>query len=168
LNTNSDNVWGRRLAWSRLRDLGCSVSWAKYEQYLVNTHYGSSVLYLLRYPRQYHAILQNPHGARELLLLAEAKRGMVMAALSNLSRYLGFYKHWKSIIRDHGLRWEKNGVLDTITSILNTNLHDTEEWLFNVSEKLPTDASCLIAFISLTGLRIVESCKSARLIEQVG
>ena len=22
LNTNSDNVWGRRLAWSRLRDLG--------------------------------------------------------------------------------------------------------------------------------------------------
>jgi len=70
-------------------------------------------------------------------------------------------------MRNYDLKWKKSNPLTTLISILNNDLSDVREWLFEVLEKLPEDASALTAYIVLTGLRIVEACNSTKLIAKL-
>jgi len=158
---------GRRLAWSRLRDLGCVIDWNQYKEYLLKTHHKSSLRYLLTYAKRYCYILENPAEAKDLLMMNDAKRRLVMSSLSSLSKYLGVYHGWKNTIKEFGLKWDKPDPLSSILSLLNTNLDDTKEWLFKALEKLPKDASTTVSFIALTGLRIVEACNSISLVTKL-
>jgi hypothetical protein len=62
-----------------------------------------------------------------------------MASLSNLSRYLGIYEHWKQIMRNYGLKWERISSLDAVINLLNTNLDDVKDWLKSVIQKIPKE-----------------------------
>jgi len=90
-----------------------------------------------------------------------------MSSLANLSKYLGLYDHWKNTIKDFGLKWDKPNPLNSILSLINTNLDDIKQWLFNALEKLPKDAATIIAFIALTGLRVTESSNSLSLLTKL-
>jgi len=147
--------------------LGLIVNWNEYEQYLSKTHHKNSLPYLLNYSRKYWRILENPAEAKDLLMMNNAKRRLVMSSLANLSRYLGVYESWKNTIKEFGLKWDKPNPLSSILSLLNTNLDDVKQWLFNALEKLPKDAATIIAFISLTGLRVIEGSNSISLITKL-
>jgi len=97
-------------------------------------------------------------------MMNDAKRRLVMSSLANLSKYLGLYDQWKNTIKEFDLKWDKPDALRSIISLLNTNLDDIKQWLFNALEKLPKDAATIIAFLSLTGLRVTESSSSISLI----
>ena len=58
----------------------------------------------LRYSKKYSDVLiaNNPS---KLLMLSKDKQRLVMAALSNLSKFLGNYQQWRESIRNAGLRW---------------------------------------------------------------
>ena len=43
---------------------------------------------------RYAYVLDKPNNASQLLLLSKDTRRLSMAALSNLSKYLGCYQHW--------------------------------------------------------------------------
>jgi len=66
---------------------------------------------------------------------------MTMIALANLSKYLGIYEHWRSIVKNAGLKWEKKNALDTLINILNTDITKVEEWLKSIIPKLSTKYS---------------------------
>lgn len=90
-----------------------------------------------------------------------------MASLSNLSKYLGIYEYWKQIIKNAGLKWGKYSALDAITSLLNTNLKDVQQWLEEVIQELPRKYSVVLVFNALTGLRPSEACHSVTLITKL-
>jgi len=121
----------------------------------------------MRYATKYYYVLLEPSRASDLLPLSHSKRTLVMRSLSNLSRFLGLYEEWRHIIKSYGFKWKRSNPLATILNIFNNNEEDIKLWLFNVLEKLPKDAAATIAFVSLSGLRVVEACNAIHLINQL-
>jgi len=64
---------------------------------------------------------------------------MVISALANLSKYVGQYEQWKTLVKTYGLKWEKKVSLDIVLDIMNTNLQDYWVWLEQVLEKIPRE-----------------------------
>jgi len=87
-----------------------------------------------------------------------------MAALANLSKFLGCYGYWRNFVRNAGFRWEKKVSLDIVLDIMNTNLQDCWSWLKQVLEELHEEYGCVLVFAALTGLRPGEAVKSTSLI----
>lgn len=90
-----------------------------------------------------------------------------MSALANLSKYLGQYEQWKTLVKTYGLRWEKKVSLDIVLDIMNTNLQDCWIWLRQVLEKIPREYGCVLVFTALTGLRPGEAANSSTLISNL-
>jgi hypothetical protein len=122
---------------------------------------------MLRYAQKFAIVLEKPNMASQLLLLNKDLRRVVMSALSNLSKFLGVYEHWKYTIRNYGLKWENTSSLEAFLSILNSNLEETEEWLRQVIKKLPKEYSTVLVFDALTGLRPTEAALSCKLISEL-
>ena len=61
-----------------------------------------------------------------------------MAALANLSKFLGCYDYWKVLLRNSGLRWEKRPSIEAVLSILSSNLDEALDRLKNVVKQVPT------------------------------
>ena len=90
-----------------------------------------------------------------------------MSAISNLSKYLGIYEFWRQIIKNTGLKWEKRSALETIIDILNSDIGDTQKWLFEAVQRLPRKYATVLVFTALTGSRPSEACNSCKLIVEV-
>ena len=73
----------------------------------------------------------------------------------------------RPVHKSYGFKWKRSNPLATILSILNNNEKDIKLWLFSALEKLPKDAASTLAFLSLTGFRVVEACNSISLINQL-
>lgn len=90
-----------------------------------------------------------------------------MCSLSNLSKYLGIYEHWRHIIKNYGLKWENTSSFEAFLSMFNSNLDETETWLKQVIQKLPRAYSTVLIFNALTGLRPTEAATSCKLITEL-
>ncbi|MCD6529452.1 hypothetical protein J7L06_04100 [Candidatus Bathyarchaeota archaeon] len=69
----------------------------------------------------------HPEKATNLLSLSKDKRRLVMQALDNLSKHLGMYDRWRSIVKSVNLKWEKRGALDTFLSMYRFNIKEVKE-----------------------------------------
>ena len=147
---------------------GSSVVIEEYKEWLEATHCNKVARYLMSYSMQYSNILSDPKQASKLTIMSKGKRKLVMASLSNLSKFLGCYGYWKNIIKEHGLKWESQNSFETFLSILNSNINETKEWLLETIPKLPLKYSAVATFCALTGLRPTEACQSTKLIVKLG
>jgi intergrase/recombinase len=143
------------------------VIWENFGVWLLKTHKRRNAIDLLRCAKKYSVILENPSFASELQTLSKEMRRTVMSSLSNLSKYIGVYDRWKQIIRNHGLKWENTTSLETFLSILNSNIEQTETWLKQVIQKLPSEYATVLVFDVLTGLRPSEAATSCNLITEL-
>ncbi|MGB9135476.1 MAG: hypothetical protein WCC63_07860, partial [Candidatus Bathyarchaeia archaeon] len=114
--------------------------------------------YAISYAVGYADVLADSSKVHLLSSLTKDKRRLVMIALANLSKYLGIYEHWRSIVKNAGLKWEKRSALETFVSILNSNVNDTAEWLRDIVKVLPKKYATVVVFNALTGLRPTEGC----------
>ena len=112
----------------------------------------------------YADILVDSGKAARLRVLGRDVRRVVMSSLANLSKYLGVYDHWRTIVRNHGLKWEKKSALETFIDIFESNLDDCKSWLTDVIQKLPVEYAAYEVFTVLTGLRPGEAVDSCKLI----
>ena len=159
---------GCRLVWSRLEDLGSSKDILKgFEEWLMRNHHHSTVRQLLKYAIEYHDVLSIPSKASELAVLNRDKRRMVMSSLANFSKYIGRYEHWKSIVRNTGLKWEKRTSLEVVLDIMDARLCDTKEWLLKSIKALSKRHAAVLIFDALTGLRPSEAYQSCELITKL-
>jgi hypothetical protein len=141
--------------------------WKNYANWLLKTHVEAHAKEILRYSKRFAFVLEKPALASQLLMLSKDVRRVAMSSLSNLSKYLGIYEQWRSIIRNHGLKWENTSKLEAFLSLLNTNLEETETWLKQVIQKIPKEYSTVLVFDALTGLRPTEATVSCRLITEL-
>jgi intergrase/recombinase len=134
---------------------------------LLKTHVEAHAKEILRYAERFAFVFEKPALASQLLMLSKDVRRVAMSSLSNLSKYRGIYEQWRSIIRNHGLKWENTSNLEAFLSLLNTNLEETETWLKQVIQKLPKEYSTVLVFDALTGLRPSEATISCKLISEL-
>jgi len=121
----------------------------------------------MRYVRRYYDVLRNPRKISQIGALNKDQKRMAMAGLANLSKYLGCYSYWRTLVKNTGLRWEKKVSLDIVLDIMNTNLQDCWAWLKEVLIKMPKEYGCVLVFTALTGLRPSEAVNSTRLISEL-
>ena len=116
------------------------------------------------YARRFHHVLLNGE-ASPLLHLPDRTRGVVMAALSNLSKFLGIYEEWKAIVKAYGLKWGNGGSCKLLISRINRvrNGDDILSWIKHVRASIPK-LSLLLNFMLVTGLRLREALASYNLI----
>jgi len=146
---------------------GSSVVLNEYKEWLKVNRTKKVARYLFSYSMKYGDILSSPRKASEISVMSKGKRKMVMSALSNLSKFLGCYQHWKTIMSEHGLKWETHTSFDTFLSILNSNITASKKWLIEAVEVLPAKYSSVLIFDALTGLRPNEACQSTKMMVEL-
>jgi hypothetical protein len=146
-----------------------NIDWKSFESWVKKTHYpkSNSVLRTVRYAKKYCRLLFNPVEASVLQTFSRDKRRLIMAALANLSKYLGVYDWWKCIAKKAGLKYEKRTSLEVVTDILNSDVEGTKDWLIEVVRELPKPHSTVLVFNALTGLRPSEGCLSCILVSEL-
>lgn len=138
-----------------------------FERWLLKNHSRCYSRELIRYVRRYHYVLRDPSKISQISVLSKDQKRMAMAGLSNLSKYLGCYGYWKTLVKNAGLKWEKKVSLDIVLDIMNMNLQDCWLWLKRVLRELPKEYGCVLVFAALTGLRPNEAVNSTKLISDL-
>jgi len=160
--------WWGRPDLNRGQESPSLLQWDDFKTWLLNEHSKNTVDHLLRYARQYSYLLNDPAKMTDLHGLSRDKRRNVMAALANLSRFIGTYDQWQGAIKKAGLHWGKRSSLEAVISILEEDLSDVEAWLKKAADALPETYRTVIIFQALTGVRPTEACVSCFLISTKG
>jgi len=88
-----------------------------------------------------------------------------MKALAALSKFLGIYEDFRSLVKNYGLKWRGRSsddlIIERLTKITDPN--EIFEWIKNVKEVIP-ELSDFMDSITITGLRFVEAVNSYNLI----
>jgi hypothetical protein len=164
--TKHDFMWAGSSAWHER--LTCTNSiLVDFEQWLMKSHTRRYSKDLVRYVRKYHDVLRCPRKISKISVLSKDTKRLAMSGLANLSKYLGCYEHWKTLVKNAGLKWEKKVSLDIVLDIINSDLQDCWVWLEEVLEKIPKEYGCVLVFTALTGLRPSEAAKSTKLISDL-
>ena len=111
---------------------------------------------MVLYAQKYGHVLF--HGQLSLLEGVAGERH-VMAALANLSKYLGKYDEWRRLRERSGLRWKQSVSGDDAFMRLYSGKEDMEHmerWMDEARQKLGWDCWFPIALCALTGLRETE------------
>jgi intergrase/recombinase len=140
-----------------------NIEWEKYEEWLCNHLASNYARDVIRYSKRYADALTN-NNASKLLMFPKDKQRLVMAALSNLSKFLGVYQQWKDTIKNNGLKWSKVDTFESFMKIMNNKHSDLLEWHTKASKVLKYDEKLYLKFMLLSGLRKNEGIQSFNLI----
>jgi intergrase/recombinase len=146
------------------KENGYFVDWGEFKDWLLKTHAKNNSFAILRWAKKYSFVLADPGRASVIHGLSRDNRRNAMAALANLSKFLGKYELWRETVKNAGLKWEKRPSVEVFLSILNTRLSDVEDWLRKAVKRLPEKYSAMLVFDVATGLRPNEACMSCHLI----
>ena len=86
---------------------GAEIDFESFKAWISKTHCESTVKAIMKYAQRYWHVLFNPSEASQIAVMPKDLRRNVMASLSNLSRFLGMYEEWKTIVKTYSLKWEK-------------------------------------------------------------
>jgi len=143
------------------------IDWRGFDKWLQNRLREAYARKVRNDAKKYYYILFDSSKASVLGGLSKCNRRHAMAALANLSKFLGMYKDWKEIVSQAGLHWQKTSHLEVFLSMLNTDMGDVKSWFKEASEKLPKKYSVTLVFAAATGLRPDEACKSISLLSEL-
>ena len=117
----------------------------------------------MRYARKFcHCLLKGDFS--ELNGFSDSKRTHVMKALSALSKFLGVYEDYKTLLKNYGLKWSVNSddiIINRLTKTVNPS--EVFEWIKSVKKEKP-DLTDFMDFMAITGLRFNEALESYNLI----
>jgi len=143
------------------------IDWEAFREWLLRNHKPSVVRDYVNYSRRFsHCLL-----ARDLTEVRDLRvtiRANVVKALSSLSKFLGIYDEYKTMLKSFGIDWKGKSSDDLMIDRL-TKSQDPEEmfsWISQVKRDLP-ELSEFMDFISVTGLRLGEAVSSFNLIVEL-
>ncbi len=141
-----------------------SLDWGSFRKYFLRNHSQRHVKDTVNYAKKYFHCLANEDFS-ELTTLSASKRRHVMAALSNLSKFLGKYEDFRRLVKSYGLKWESVKVEDLLISRMTKvkEYGEVLKWIRDVKARFP-EFSSFVDFILASGLRLVEAVASYNLI----
>ena len=139
--------------------------WVKFQECLLTVHSRNTAKSRLLYSKKYYHVLTESN-AQELLILSNDKRIHAMKALAALSKYLGCYDLWKSVIERYQLKWSNEDAVQVFQNITNADrdFSSMVKWLKDALTKLPQSYGNILLFNALTGLRPEEAIQSIKIL----
>jgi len=140
------------------------VDWGAFRKWLENNFSYNYAKNSFNYAKRFCHVLFSGDGS-VLLGISEGLRKTVMAALSNLSKFLGAYECWREIITNYGLRWTSGKSEDFVISRITHTKNNSSvlDWARKVKAEIP-ELSVFIDFMLFSGLRLREAVNSWNLI----
>jgi intergrase/recombinase len=119
---------------------------------------------VLNQAKKYHQCLLSRNFS-EISNLKDTVRPNAMKALSCLAKFLGIHEEFKTLVKNYDLKWVGKSAEDLIIDRITKNESSDEifEWIKQVKQVRP-ELTEFIEFMSITGLRLVESVASYNLI----
>ncbi|MEM4806712.1 MAG: integrase [Nitrososphaerota archaeon] len=101
-----------------------------------------------------------------LLSLIGKRRLRAMKAISNLSKFLGFYDEWRKMIRAYGLKWSEGGFsfMTFFSQPFPVLLNECREMIKILNGRFENE----IHFMSLSGLRPSEALLAIKVFHEKG
>ena len=149
--------------------IGASDFWDSFRLYLRGFNNEKTIYTRISYAKRFSYLLVNEN-FNDIHTLSKDKRNHVMKSLAALSKFLGMYDKWKSIVEKFNLKWssEFNG-LDAFKKIINSK-NNLDAMVLSVRDAIhnhdiPSEYRNLLLYCTLTGLRASEAIESARIIQ---
>ena len=97
-------------------------------------------------------------------------RRHVLAALSQLSRFLGCYSRFRALVYESGLKWNGRKSEDVFMSLYDNGetVKQADSFMNELRQKADWDVYFQVAYIALLGVRPVEGCNSLKIISEQG
>jgi len=143
---------------------GAKIDWEKFKTWLFKEYLPVTAKDRLSYAKKYvDCLLNRDFGT--LKLLANSQRVHTMKALATLSKFLGIYEEFNSLVKNYGLKWSGKKSSDLIIERLTRTVNPNEifDWIKQVKKAIP-ELSDFMDFIAITGLRYNEAIESYNLI----
>jgi len=138
-----------------------SINWDEFKQFLASRYSSATAKDRLRYALRFHNLLMEGD-LSPLHQLSPHVRGHALRSLAVLSRFLGLYGYFKSLVKHYGLTWSE----EKRDRLIVRRLEDEEDvisWVREACEKAPRIKGVVkLAFV--TGLRRGEAIESHNLI----
>jgi len=140
-----------------------TIDWKLFEKWLFKEYRKRTAKDRLRYAKRYYRCLQGD--LKPLMVLDGDKRLHAMKALSALSKFLGAYDQWRSLVRNYGLKWSNGKTDDLIIARFTKtqNSDDIVEWIKKIKAIIPNYA-LFTDLVAATGLRLEEAVNCWNLI----
>jgi len=122
---------------------------------------------LLNYARKYYGLLFT--GNLSVVASLPGRRH-IMASLSQLSRFLGFYSRFRALVYECGLKWNGRKSEDVFMSLYDNGetVKQADSFMNELRQKADWDVYFQVAYIALLGVRPVEGCNSLKIISEQG
>jgi intergrase/recombinase len=144
-----------------------SVNWNDFREWCLSKFSIKYAKTITSYAIHYHNLLNQDFSM--LHSLSRDKRMHVLKALSNLSKFLGCHRHYKQLLEECGVKWERPRSIDVFKNLYSENGNSNSlDWIIEAIKKLPYRYSFTLAFMTLTGLRPIEAICSLTIIAKQG
>jgi len=143
---------------------GHKIDWQIFKEWLFKEYLPVTAKDRLRYAKKYvDCLLKRDFST--LKLLTNSQRIHSMKALAALSKFLGIYEEFSSLVKNYGLKWSGKKSSDLIIERLNKTVNANEifDWIKRVKKELP-EFSDFMDLMAITGLRYNEAIESYNLI----
>jgi hypothetical protein len=147
-----------------LREKG--VDWDGFREWVGNGYVKSYPPSVRSYAVKFHGLLSGD--LTELEAFSRTKRGMILRALTALSKYLGVYEQFKQRMIQVGLKWESQDSFESFLRIMDNKTPDVSEWLRRCMEVLDETYETFLEFVLISGMRRSEVINSFNLIIALG
>jgi intergrase/recombinase len=143
---------------------GAKIDWENYKTWLFREYMPVTAKGRLRYARKYADCLRN-RDFSSLKLLTNSQRIHAMKALAVLSKFLGIYEEFRSLVKNYGLKWSGKKSSDLIIERLTKTVNADEiyDWIKKVKTVYPEIRNFMDLMVT-TGLRYNEAIESYNLI----
>jgi intergrase/recombinase len=143
---------------------GLKIDWEKFKTWLFMEYSEITAKDRLLYAKKYaYCLLSRDFST--LKLLNNSQREHTMKALAVLSKFLGIYEVFRSLVKNYDLKWSSKKPSDYIIERLTRTINPNEifEWIKQVKKAIP-ELSDFMDLIAITGLRYNETIESYNLI----
>jgi len=143
---------------------GLQINWDSFKNWLFKEYALVTARDRLNYAKKYAGCLLSGDLSK-LKLLTDCQRDHALKALAALSKFLGVYGWFKTLIKNYGLKWGgKNSdqlIIERLTKVVSPD--EVFNWIRQVKRAAP-ELSDFMDLMAVTGLRYVEAVESHNLI----
>ena len=141
-----------------------TITFEKFREWVFKEYRHFTALDRFRYAKKYAYCLVKSD-LTDLKMLSNSKRVHVLKALTTLSKILGIYENFRTLIKNYGLKCSEQNTDQVIINRLMKTVDSNEifQWIRQVKECIP-ELSDFIDFLAVTGLRFIEAIDSYNLI----
>ena len=140
-----------------------SIDWAGFRKFCRGNNGESHARQLVSYAERYQDCLLK-RDFTVLRALSDTMRPNAMKGLSALSKFLGCYEDFKSLVKNSDLKWTGKSADDIFIDRLNS-VEDSEEiwnWIRQVKKERP-ELTEFMDLMAVSGLRLIEAVNSFNL-----